>query len=122
MNNREGFYDDLSNDDYHSGKGVSKTTLDLAASDPHKVAWSKVCPVDSDKLKTFDFGDAMHAICLEPDRLKSEFVVMPDLNLRTNAGKEERDEFVNAHQDHKILTTPEHKGWNAGIESIGVNK
>lgn len=113
-----GFKDDLSNEDYHNDEGISKTTLDHAASDPHRVAWSKACPIDSEKLKTFDFGDAMHAICLEPDRLKSEFVVMPKLNLRTNAGKEERDEFVKAHTAHKILTDDESKQLNLMLESV----
>ena len=116
------FKDDLSNEDYHSNKGISKTTLDLASSDPHKVAWAKTCPVDSDKLKTFDFGDAMHAICLEPDRLKSEFVVMPALNLRTNAGKAERDEFVKAHTEHKILTADESKQLNLMFESVMAHR
>ena len=85
---------DMSNDDYHATRAIGKTSIDLAHSDPYGPSWSRECPTDKEKLKTFDFGDAMHAICLEPDRLKSEFVVMPELNLRTNAGKAERDEFV----------------------------
>lgn len=108
----------MPNDDYHATRAISKTTIDLAHSDPYGPAWSKECPTDKEKLKTFDFGDAMHAICLEPERLKSEFVVMPELNLRTNAGKAERDEFVKEHKDSKILTAVEHKQLSLMFESV----
>lgn len=100
---------DLSSDDYHSSSAISKTTLDLIHDDMHAVRWSRLAEKDDGKLATLNFGDAMHAICLEPDRLNSEFVVMPDLNLRTNAGKQERDEFMIANADKKILTADEHK-------------
>lgn len=122
MSNEVGFYSELSNDDYHGGKGVSKTTLDLAASDPHKVAWSKACPVDREKLKTFDFGDAMHAICLEPERLKAEFAVLPKLDLRTNAGKKEKAEFIEEHKGYKILSADDYKQLNLMFESVMAHR
>jgi len=103
------FIADMPNSEYHGGKGVSKTTIDMASVDPFRPAWSKVCPTDSEKLKTFDFGDAMHAICLEPDRLKSDFVVMPAFNLRTNDGKASKSAFVEDNKGSKILTSLEHK-------------
>ena len=99
----------MSNEEYHAHPAISKTVLDYVASDLHLVDWAKACKVDHKKLATLDFGDAMHAICLEPDRLKSEFVVMPELNLRTNAGKAEKKEFEEANRDKKILTSEEHK-------------
>lgn len=110
--------EDMSNDDYHGTKDISKTTLDLAHNDPFGPAWSKSCPTDEEKLKTFDFGDAMHTICLEPERLKSEFVVMPPFNLRTNVGKADRDEFVAENKGSKILTDLEHKQLSLMFESV----
>lgn len=112
------FHQYMPNDTYHKSKGISKTTLDMASTDPHKPAWSKTCPVDQDKLKTFDFGDAMHAICLEPERLKSEFISMPKLNLQTKVGKAERDAFVEAHKEFKILTADEYKKLNLMFDSV----
>lgn len=111
------FISDLSNEDYHSNKGISKTTLDMATNDPHKVAWAKTCPVDSDKLKTFDFGDAMHAICLEPDRLKSEFVVMPKFGQKA-VDKTAKTEWLLDHNAFKVLTEDEHKKLNLMFESV----
>ena len=108
----------MPNNVYHASPGISKTGLDLFAKDPHAVEWAKNCPVDQEKLKTFDFGDAMHAICLEPDRLKSEFVQAPDVNLRTNAGKHELAEFFDDNKDKKILTCAEFKQLGLMFESV----
>ncbi len=109
---------DMPNDEYHGGKAVSKSTLDMAAKDLFKPNWSKNCPQDQDKIKTFDFGDAMHAICLEPERLKSEFVTMPAFNLRTNEGKASKAAFMEEHKEAKILTFDEHRKLNLMFESV----
>jgi len=90
----------------------------MAAEDLLKPIWARTCPQDKDKIKTFDFGDAMHAICLEPERLKSEFVVMPAFDGRTNAGKEEKAAFEKEHADSKILTSDEHKKLTLMFESV----
>lgn len=113
-----GVYPDLSNADYHGSNAISKTGLDLFSKDASALEWSKKCPVDKEKLKTLDFGDAMHAICLEPERLKSDFVVMPAFNLRTNVGKEEKKVFEAEHEDSKIITSDDHKKLTLMFESI----
>ena len=113
-----GVYTDLSNEDYHGSNGISKTGLDLFASDQSALEWAKNCPVDKDKLKTLDFGDAMHAICLEPERLESDFAVMPDINLRTNVGKEEKKQFILENKDKKIITFDERKKLKLMFESV----
>jgi len=43
---------------------------------------------------------------------------MPAFNLRTNAGKAERDIFMKEHSNSKILTTLEHKQLNLMFESV----
>jgi len=113
-----GFYENMTNDVYHKSSGVSKSVLDMSVVDLYKPEWSRVCPIDSDKIKTFNFGDAMHAICLEPHRLKADFTVMPDFNLRTNSGKQEKKEFEEYHKDFKILTDKEHKKLCLMYESV----
>ena len=104
--------------EYHSHPAISKTKLDMIRQDPHWMAWSDACEPDEEKMKTLDFGDAMHAICLEPDRLKSEFIEMPDFNLRTNAGKAEKESFELANKDKKILTSDEFKKLKLMYESV----
>lgn len=112
------FIESMPNDEYHNGKEVSKSTLDMAAQDLFKPIWSKNCPQDQDKIKTFDFGDAMHAICLEPHRLKEEFVIMPAFNLRTNAGKADKEAFFKEHEGIKILSSDDYKKLNLMFESV----
>ena len=113
-----GVYPGLSNEDYHGSQGMSKTKLDLFSNDPSALEWVKNCPVDDTKLKTLDFGDAMHAICLEPDRLKNDFAVMPKIDLRTNKGKEARDEFVKENAGKAILTADEFKKLTLMFDSV----
>jgi exodeoxyribonuclease VIII len=109
---------DMPNADYHAHRAVSKSRLDMIDKDPCAVEWANVCPQDEEKLKTFDFGDAMHAICLEPERLKSEFIMAPTFNLRTNAGKEEKAQFEKENEGKKILAADEHKKLTLMFESV----
>ena len=112
----------ISSYEYHKHHAISKTTLDHIRQDCHAVKWSREAPVDSAKLATLDFGDAMHAICLEPDRLKTDFAIMPQLNLRSNAGKEEKAEFEEANADKKIISADEYKQLNLMFDSVMSNK
>lgn len=114
----EEIYLNMSNEEYHKHPSISKSQLDLFSQDQYAIEWQKNCPQDQEKIKTFDFGDAMHAICLEPDRLKSEFVTMPAFNLRTNIGKEEKVNFLLENEGKKVLTFDEHKKLNLMFESI----
>jgi exodeoxyribonuclease VIII len=116
------FVADMPNSEYHGGKGVSKTTIDMAAADPYRPEWSRKCPQDEDKIKTFDFGDAMHAICLEPERLKSEFIALPPLDARTKVGKALKAEFIEAHKGYKILTDEEMTQLNLMFESVMAHR
>jgi exodeoxyribonuclease VIII len=116
------FIADMPNSEYHGGKGISKSTLDMAAADPYRPEWSRKCPQDEDKIKTFDFGDAMHAICLEPDRMKTEFVAEPKFNLRTNQGKADKEAFAKEHKGFKILTADEYRQLNLMFESVMAHR
>lgn len=109
---------DMSNEHYHGTPAISKSRIDMFAQDPHRVEWASKCPQDQEKIKTFDFGDAVHAICLEPDRLVSEFVEAPAFNLRSNAGKEEKAEFYAANEGKKILTAEEYTKLKLMFESV----
>ncbi len=110
--------EDMPNSEYHAHEGMSKTKLDLFAKDPAALEWAKNCPVDSVKMEALNFGDAMHAICLEPARLKSDFAVMPEIDGRTNAGKADKAAFMAANADKQILTFDEHKKLNLMFESV----
>ncbi|RJT47198.1 PD-(D/E)XK nuclease-like domain-containing protein [Rahnella woolbedingensis] len=89
-----GIYDDISNEDYHSGAGISKSQLDDIAISPAIFQWRKNAPVDEEKLKALDMGTALHCLLLEPDEFDKRFIVAPEFNRRTTAGKQEEKDFM----------------------------
>lgn len=113
-----GIYPNISNADYHGSEGISKTRLDLFNDDQSSLEWAKNCPVDKEKLKTLDFGDAMHAICLEPERLRADFAVLPPLNLRTNIDKERKREFEKENAHKKIISADDYTKLSLMFESV----
>lgn len=102
-----GFYKDLSNEQYHSGPGISKSGLDHIAHCPSSLPWSREAPVDDEKLKAMDFGSALHCLLLEPHLFDEQFVEAPQFNLRTNDGKAAWDAFKAEHDDKIIMTAEE---------------
>lgn len=91
-----GIYYDVPNPVYHSGPGVSKSQLDDVAISPAVLLWRKNAPVDTEKLKALDMGSALHCLLLEPDEFNKRFIIAPEFNRRTNAGKAEEAEFLEA--------------------------
>ncbi|HAW5517864.1 TPA: exodeoxyribonuclease VIII [Escherichia coli] len=89
-----GIYYGISNENYHAGPGVSKSQLDDIADTPALYLWRKNAPVDTTKTKTFDLGTAFHCRVLEPEEFSNRFIVAPEFNRRTNAGKEEEKAFL----------------------------
>ncbi|MFH7524086.1 PD-(D/E)XK nuclease-like domain-containing protein [Aeromonas sp. A5] len=81
-------------EEYHAGPGVSKSQLDDIAESPATYIWRKSAPVDNEKLKALDMGTALHCLLLEPDAFKERFIIAPEFNRRTNAGKAEEAEFL----------------------------
>ncbi|EKI12093.1 exodeoxyribonuclease 8 domain protein [Escherichia coli 5412] len=89
-----GIYYGISNENYHAGPGVSKSQLDDIADTPALYLWRKDAPVDTTKTKTLDLGTAFHCRVLEPEEFSNRFIVAPEFNRRTNAGKEEEKAFL----------------------------
>ncbi|HHH6702678.1 TPA: exodeoxyribonuclease VIII [Escherichia coli] len=89
-----GIYYGISNENYHAGPGVSKSQLDDIADTPALYLWRKNAPVDTTKTKTLDLGTAFHCRVLEPEEFSNRFIIAPEFNRRTNAGKEEEKAFL----------------------------
>ncbi|EDR2836635.1 RecE family exodeoxyribonuclease, partial [Salmonella enterica subsp. enterica serovar Bredeney] len=84
-----GIYYDIPNEAYHAGPGVSKSQLDDIADTPAIYLWRKNAPVDTEKTKSLDTGTAFHCRVLEPEEFSKRFIIAPEFNRRTSAGKEE---------------------------------
>lgn len=89
-----GVYFSLSNAEYHSGSGISKSQLDMVELSPALLKWQESAPVDEEKLQALDMGTALHCLLLEPDEFDKRFIVAPAFNRRTTAGKAAEAEFL----------------------------
>ena len=107
----DGVYLDITNQEYHSGPGISKSQLDDIAISPAVYQWRKNAPIDEEKLTALDMGMALHCLLLEPDEFEKRFIVAPEFNRRTNAGKEEEKNFLLecANTGKTVMTFEE--GW-----------
>ncbi|ECA5251921.1 exonuclease VIII, partial [Salmonella enterica subsp. enterica serovar Lomalinda] len=101
-----GIYYDIPNEAYHAGPGVSKSQLDDIADTPAIYLWRKNAPVDTEKTKTLDTGTAFHCRILEPEEFSKRFIIAPEFNRRTSAGKEEEKTFLEecARTGRTVLT------------------
>ena len=102
-----GYYRDLSNEAYHKGPGISKSQLDLIHKSPALFQWSKAAPEDDAKKSALNIGDAVHAILLEPHRFGDEYVIAPECDKRTKAGKQQYEEFEASITGQTVLTADE---------------
>jgi len=72
-----------SNTDYHSNKSISASGL-------KEISSTSVTDYLNKKFKTslaLELGSAIHTIILEPELFDTEFHIMPNIDLRTKAGK-----------------------------------
>ena len=88
--------------DYHRAEGISKTALDKVDQSPaHYLHWlQEPEPEPTDAMQT---GKAFHMAVLEPDLFESEVITAPEVNKRTNKGKQELKDFHAEHSDKLIL-------------------
>jgi len=102
-----GIYDNLSNKEYHSSKGISKTGLDLIHKSPDEYNYFKTHAreIPPTLQKIFDLGSFTHSLILEPEKTASEFVKGIKVDKRTKAGKLEWAEFVES-SDGMIVIDP----------------
>lgn len=89
-----GIHYGLSNADYHRSPGISNSGLGLIDESPATFIWSRDAPVDEEKTKALDMGTALHCILLEPDEFRDRFIIAPEFNRRTTAGKADEQAFL----------------------------
>jgi len=91
---KPGVYFSISNEDYHSGEGISKSQLDDVAINMDVYHWRKDAPEDEEKKDALTMGTALHCALLEPDSFSSRFIEAPNFNRRTTSGKEDEKAFI----------------------------
>lgn len=95
---------DLNENDYHLQSDISFHGLvQCLKSYEHYLAY-KASSFDSPTLR---FGRLAHLMALEPVRFKSNVRLMPEVDLRTKAGKEEMARFKDDCKESDILVKPD---------------
>ena len=100
-----------SNEEYHAHKSISASGLKT-------IHLQSVYHFLNQKFKfspAMNFGSAVHEVLLEDNTNK--IVTLPELNLRTKAGKEERDLILKENKDKIVISQDE----NENIRKILTN-
>ena len=73
----------ISNADYHKAEGISASGLKLLSRSPAHYKYSV-----REETSAMKKGTAVHCAVFEPERFKNEYIIAPDIDKRTKAGKE----------------------------------
>lgn len=98
---------DQTNDEYHSGPGISKSHLDAINEGSPIHYWERYInperePVEPTPAKVL--GSAIHSAILEPDMFRLEYAQAPEVDRRTKNGKAEYDAFVAENRGKIVLS------------------
>ncbi len=83
----------MSQKEYRNREGVSRSELYKIKKSPKHFKYAMEHP-ESDS-PALAFGRALHKFVLENDDFKNDFIVLPEINRRTKAGKEEYERYQN---------------------------
>lgn len=100
---------ELSNEAYHADRQfVSSSGLKLLPNKTDEfIARYRMTHTLPPRSEAKKFGSGLHSAILEPDIFPEEYVIEPEVNKRTNAGKEELQEFYRSVEAQgKTILTP----------------
>lgn len=100
---------EMTNEEYHSGDGISKSHLDVVAKSPLHY-WSKYLDPNREPeapTPAMILGSATHCAILEPDLFPAQYAAMPEgLDRRTKVGKEAYEQLMESGKT--ILSTDDY--------------
>lgn len=93
----------MSQIEYRQAEGISRSELFKIARSPMHFKYAMKNPEDSPSLA---FGRALHKYVLEKDDFENDFIILPEINKRTKAGKEEFERYqIEAFNSGKELVS-----------------
>lgn len=97
---------DITNAQYHASEGISRSMLMEFKRSPYHYWYKYVSGLAPKEEPTpaMNLGNAVHTLVLEESKFEDEFLVMPNVDRRTKAGKELYDDFLNTGKGKTILT------------------
>ena len=97
-----GFYENISNADYHASGGVSSTELKTAINSMEKYRATLSGEIEFNTTATMKLGTAVHSLVLEPDNFYNDVAVSPEYPTGA-AGKELKAEFELINENKTII-------------------
>ncbi len=105
----------ISNEAYHALPGISGSGMKYMEVSQSHFDNRHLFNSGSDALK---LGTMLHCMVLEPDFVIDRFAVMPVVDLRTNAGKEEKEAFTLASADKEVVTADEYALYDKMAQNV----
>lgn len=105
--------------EYRQAEGVNKSTLWILRESAARYKYCLDNPPED--TAAFRFGRAVHAAILTPSAYKRDFVVAPEINRRTNAGKEEYAAFLESAAGKEIISAEEAETVSAIVKTFRKN-
>lgn len=97
----------LSNAEYHKHSAISKSSLDAINRSPAYYKWLQTH--EREETPAMKMGSAVHTAVLEEHEFLDRYVMAPECDRRTKAGKALWAAFQEEYQEHIVLTS---KDWN----------
>ena len=88
--------------EYNEAEGVRRSDLWRMNDSPEKFKYFLEHPME--QTPAMAFGSACHKMVLEPNDFGNEYAVAPEINRRTNAGKEQWEAFCSENEGKTILS------------------
>ena len=98
---------DITNEEYHSSEGVSRSSLMNLKKSAYHYKYAKDNPSFT-MSPAMVLGDALHTAVLEPEEYLNRYCIAPAVNKRTKAGKELYAEFLETVGTKAVLTEEQH--------------
>lgn len=92
----------MTESEYRATKGISRSDLWKLRESPEKFKWYLEHP--EKPTQALLFGQVVHKLLLEPDGFEQDFAVLPEIDRRTKAGKDEYSAFLDSNVGKAIIT------------------
>lgn len=87
--------------EYRQHPAISRSELWKISESPEKFKYYREHP--QEPTPSLIFGQLFHKLALEPYSFDDEFVICPNIDRRTKAGKAEWDEFIQSVDDRTVI-------------------
>lgn len=96
--------ENLTQTEYRMAEGLGSTDIKTLLENPYLFKQG----IKKEPTDNLILGSLIHTMLLEPSKLQSEYIVLPELNLRTNEGKAKKAELeTQAKEENKTLVKGE---------------